>query len=1162
MRTPTSQHHRPRPRLPRLAAALALAASLLVAPAVSAPAALADEGTGVSITEGSVIWGFKESWRDYMGADGTELAGGVEWTEDGLFAFPVERGSFEPETGTLILELAGSLHFTGYCGDGFCQLDSRFEELRVEIGPEQQLVRGTYSGRPQDDPTGPITRQEDAVFGVLDIFDVTPETRDGVTSWDRIPAASGGILYGAGTPIDPVSIRYTGPGGKPDLAERWSPQGVPAFTPGAEWTSQPTASSAAAPAVRLSESEPILFVTEFLGTDVAGRARTVFRALDPVTLEERAATEFAAGSTQYLRTAFDPIANTTFFMVGDTVDEQRTVTLHAARWTGDGFSVEAVDSVAGGAGITSWPLAGGVLAWTGSELLWSTLLRDPGVDFTTGHVLHGYRPTDSGWEHTPYAVELPPETLQGSAARARTFFGNGSATDRNDRGLVVQGDGSLVLAPGGSYQDLAGATAPRPLVRLARSEDATRWTARHLPGTVAEKPGVAAQAFTGIARGADGGLLAHSAPGVDVIQYLVLEGDTVASSETVSPSDTRAGSGTAVAADPALGFDYALSPATGTAQVLSGHRTVSELEVPNALTRTAVFVVLPDHALLTSAHAADDGTITLRRYDFAGLSPTISAHPQPASVVLTQGALSAPADLSVVVTPEADAEVQWQRKLPGQSRFQNVEGATGTEYRPELGLELDGAEYRAVAANAAGRVVSEAAAVSVASAPRFEAQPVSLTVYAGDRATFSAPMTEDVTGEQRWERLVDGAWTAIEADAELEPAGHKLRVHASQELDGAIFRSVLSNEVGENVSEEVTLTVRPRSEIPPEGLRFTGVGFEWEFSEEMQARPPYGGANHFSAGVSDGSEASYRAASGTVRIQHVAADGSRTDASYASRSAFVAAASRQLVTLGGGEARLMPDGSATVRWNGSFSVNMYGGLVPFTLTDPVLTVDPAGDGRLSAELAGYAGDMSNPAAKTPLDPVKDATVAEFSGVRVDVLNGFTVEPHYAGVEARIPDGHAPQLRDVEGWGSWPQPFVDFQLATGLSSYWYTSGSTFDAKKAPSAILVDFSSAEQVVEGPGSPGGADPAGDTTGDGTAAGSDGGSAAADAAAGGGSGAAAGGGSDPRADGLAATGSEPGGLLAAGAAGMLLLAGGAVLLARRGMAGRSGDGREPAEG
>ncbi len=89
---------------------------------------------------------------------------------------------------------------------------------------------------------------------------------------------------------------------------------------------------------------------------------------------------------------------------------------------------------------------------------------------------------------------------------------------------------------------------------------------------------------------------------------------------------------------------------------------------------------------------------------------------------------------------------------------------------------------------------------------------------------------------------------------------------------------------------------------------------------------------------------------------------------------------------------------------------------------------------------------------------------------------LTIQPDYAGVEVTIPEGGSPQNREAAGWGAWPQGFVDFQLQTGLSSYWYSSGGSADPKKPPLPLTVDFGGAEVPDPGtpdPGTPGGETP-----------------------------------------------------------------------------------------
>ena len=88
------------------------------------------------------------------------------------------------------------------------------------------------------------------------------------------------------------------------------------------------------------------------------------------------------------------------------------------------------------------------------------------------------------------------------------------------------------------------------------------------------------------------------------------------------------------------------------------------------------------------------------------------------------------------------------------------------------------------------------------------------------------------------------------------------------------------------------------------------------------------------------------------------------------------------------------------------------------------------------------------------------TLATFSGVQIDPAGKVAIAPGYAGVEVSVPAGFPAQNRTIEGWGAWPQPFVDFHVETGLAPYWYSSGGAADAFKAPDPFVVDFTGSKQ------------------------------------------------------------------------------------------------------
>ncbi len=370
---------------------------------------------------------------------------------------------------------------------------------------------------------------------------------------------------------------------------------------------------------------------------------------------------------------------------------------------------------------------------------------------------------------------------------------------------------------------------------------------------------------------------------------------------------------------------------------------------------------------------------------------------------------------------------------------------------------MDGAQYRAVFANAAGRVATEAATLSVDYAPRIGFDLLDLSVQEGAEAEFEFLHDGDPEPAITWQRRVAGFWQAIEpGDDNFVLAGPSLTVlDANLEQSGALFRAKLSNAVATTFSRAAKLTVTRATTIPPGGVDLDRVSLDWTGNAELQKAPPFGASNYFSAGVSDGKEGTYSAAAGSVRIFHVSPGGGEALATYGTRASHVSSASEQLVRLYGGRGRIEEDGAAAISWDGAFSVNFYGGLAPFTLTDPELTVDPDGSGTLLAELSGCASSKANPTECIPFAPQADVTVATFAGVEVDPVGTVSIAPNYAGVEISVLPPHTPQDRVGDGWGAWPQSFVDFHVKTGLSSFWYSSGGSADADKKPNPLVIDF-----------------------------------------------------------------------------------------------------------
>ena len=78
-----------------------------------------------------------------------------------------------------------------------------------------------------------------------------------------------------------------------------------------------------------------------------------------------------------------------------------------------------------------------------------------------------------------------------------------------------------------------------------------------------------------------------------------------------------------------------------------------------------------------------------------------------------------------------------------------------------------------------------------------------------------------------------------------------------------------------------------------------------------------------------------------------------------------------------------------------------------------------------------------------------------------IATGFTnARTAYVGTAVTVPADGTPQTARTASnsayWGGWPQSFVNFQQATGLGSYWYSSGGAADDEKPQDPVTVGYS----------------------------------------------------------------------------------------------------------
>jgi hypothetical protein len=255
----------------------------------------------------------------------------------------------------------------------------------------------------------------------------------------------------------------------------------------------------------------------------------------------------------------------------------------------------------------------------------------------------------------------------------------------------------------------------------------------------------------------------------------------------------------------------------------------------------------------------------------------------------------------------------------------------------------------------------------------------------------------------------------------------------------------------------------------------TDVGLSWRVNDESGGGAYFGGCNFLVAGVADDNGASkvwaspfsdknYLTDDGNVTITKPDASGNQVAPTWANKcqtgdgttvtTASGSTSGNQVNFTGGtGTVNATAD-SAELTFEGSFTIVFYGGLTYWSITDPHLSVVD-GTGTLTGTASGYGADM-NDATKWVALGATEIELATLEGVDV-TDTGIEVTPEYAGVEVSVTaDGpSAEQVRTGDGWGSFPQSWVDFNVLTGQAAYWYSSGGLADPKKAAAPIAVSY-----------------------------------------------------------------------------------------------------------
>ncbi len=261
--------------------------------------------------------------------------------------------------------------------------------------------------------------------------------------------------------------------------------------------------------------------------------------------------------------------------------------------------------------------------------------------------------------------------------------------------------------------------------------------------------------------------------------------------------------------------------------------------------------------------------------------------------------------------------------------------------------------------------------------------------------------------------------------------------------------------------------------------------FTWGLNGEQGAGAYFGGCNFLSAGTAGDTGSSrvwsqadgfYSTQSGNVTVEKPDAADNWAQPTWSTKcqdpngtavsAGSVTSLTKNRIVFSSGTGTVDPEANtATISWSGSFTSVFYGGLTYWSATDPTLTVEADGTATVTATASGYGASMEDPTKWEAL-PSETITLANLTGVTV-TETGFTVTPDYLGVAVTSSTTAQPAKDSTNEayWGAFPQDFVDFQIATGQSSYWYTSGGSRDRAKPTTALAVSYttgSEEEQVA----------------------------------------------------------------------------------------------------
>ena len=190
---------------------------------------------------------------------------------------------------------------------------------------------------------------------------------------------------------------------------------------------------------------------------------------------------------------------------------------------------------------------------------------------------------------------------------------------------------------------------------------------------------------------------------------------------------------------------------------------------------------------------------------------------QPLSTTVTAGST---ATFSAAASGSPTPTVQWQVSLDNGASWNNVTGATTTTYSFTTIASQNNWQFRAVFTNVTGTATTNAANLSVGTAPVVLTQPSNIAVVSGATASFTAKAGGTPTPSVQWQVSVNNGstWNNISG-----ATSSTYSFAAATTDNGKQYRAVFTNSVGSATTTPAVLSVAPVSV----SANVIGVGVKW-----------------------------------------------------------------------------------------------------------------------------------------------------------------------------------------------------------------------------------------------------------------------------------------------------------------------------------------------